>query len=360
MHKLKAQLHPTFTLVFALLASACVDEFDGANIQIDFGPFVPNQARTLSLPPVGGTTLPFQHYRLYGIRDVTDGTGNTMMEELTELQRFEIHRIVESDSPCFMDPKEARYPGIHVTQFEARLKEETGITDITAPRPPGATEEDEIDVATAIQRSENVLKLGRPANLNDPDGSGPLQPDPGGLKAVTSASVVSYPAVGMLCVENGGDPSMIPPTNCRGDASNRARLEACQAFWDQAPEYYEGTDRVLTEPLAGQYYGIVIGENPVNRAVLGGTQFFVDDPAIGYDAFAIYLQFDDVNGDGTPDVPVGIPPSPTPFGTPLLRGVPRTQTRGVTRAFLTGASDPRAFFADLTIFSDLGGDDVHF
>lgn len=354
MHKLKAQLHPTFALVCALLASACVDEFDGANIQIDFGPFMPPQART----GVGTPGLIFpasSHYRLYGIRATKDGNGTTVSEDYTEIQRFEIHRIVEGTSPCYLDPAETRYPGIHVTRFEARLKEDTGITDITAPRPPGATEQDEIDVATAIQRTRNVTLLGR-----GPNPMAMPRADPGGLKAVTSVSTALYPTAGTVCIENGGDPSLVPPPECSGNDSNRVRLQLCQAFWSQNPDYYEGTDRVLTEPLAGQYFGIVIGQSPINGAFLGGTQFFVEDPTVGYDGFAIFQQYDDLNGDGTPDPPMGFPAPATQYGNPVVSGAPRSQTRGVTRAVLLGTGNPEAVFAELAIFPDLGGDDVHF
>lgn len=358
MHKLKARLHPTFALVCALLASACVDEFDGANIQIDFGPFTPAQARagTGAFPLI----LPSaSHYRLYGVEQTKDSAGMVMSEEYTELQRFEIHRIVETGSPCYIDPESTRYPGIHVTQFEARLKEETGITDISAP-PPGASEEDQIDVATSIQRSRNVMLLGRSPNPTT------TPADPGGLKAATSVSLGAYPTPGTVCIENGGDPTLIPPPNCSGDASNSVRLQLCQAFWKQDPNFYEGTDRVLTEPLGGQYFGIVIGQSPINGAFLGGTQFFIQDPTIGYDVFAIYQQFDDANGDGTPDpAPSGYPPATDARGLRLMIGSPNSQTRGVTRAVLAG--NPALFgplsagiFAELAIFSDLGSDEVHF
>jgi hypothetical protein len=351
MHKLKARLHPTFALVCALLGSACVDEFDGANIQMDFGAATPRQF--LSGAGVMGAHLPSNtHYRLYGVNETYDGTGALVATDYVELQRFEIHRIIELASPCYIDPEGTRFPGVHVTQFAAKMSEATGITDITAP-PPGTAEEDIIDQSTALQRMRNIARLG--SEVVPPA-------DPGGLKAVTSASVVAYPAVGTQCVRNnpGVDMSLIPPSTCADDESNALRLQLCKKFWADNPDYYEGTDRVLTEPLAGNYYGIVLGRNPVNDAVLGGVQFFVENPVIHFDFYEVRFQFDDINGDGTPDTP---PTMPLPAqGAPFLRGAPNSQTRGVIRATLLSLSMPTTtnLAAQISIFSQLDKDDVHF
>lgn len=352
MHKLKALLHPTFALVCGLLASACVDEFKGANIQVDFGPAVAAQVRQ-GVAPIPGFQLPSAtHYRLYGIRETRDNNGTVLSSTLTELQRFEIHRIVEKDSPCFMEPDEARYPGLQASRYETRIKADTGITDVSAP-PAGATEEQLIDVATAMQRTSNISLLSRePASV--PQTQANRFFFFGGLKAVTSASAAQYPAVGSVCAEGNPniDRSLIPPITCTDDESNKIRFEVCNEFWSQNPDFYEGTDRVLTEPLGGTYFGIVTGQSPVNGAVLGGTQFFIEDPVLDYDAFSVHVLADDpaMNAMET--------------GTQLLIGRPNSVTRGVTKALMVNPTAPAALFeafaSPVAIFSDLGGDDVHF
>lgn len=348
MHKLKALLHPTFALICGLLASACVDEFKGANIQVDFGPAVPAQARQ-GATPIAGFQLPAPtHFRFYGIRETRDNNGTVLSSTYTELQRFEIHRIVEKASPCFMEPEEARYPGLHASKYEDRIKLDTGIVDIAAP-PAAATEEQLIDVATAMQRTKNINALNR-----DPGTLMPMEPPIfifGGLKAVTSASPANYPAVGTLCGDSPSvDRSVLPPDTCIDDESNKIRLDVCNKFWAANPGFYEGTDRVLTEPLGGTYFGIVTGPNPINNAILGGTQFFVEDPVIDYDAFAVH-----VVPDGTPDGEMA--------GTMLVQGRPSSSTRGVIRGSLLPPvlnMQTQNLVTPFAVFSDLGGDDVHF
>lgn len=351
MHKLKALLHPTFALVCGLLGSACVDEFKGANIQIDFAGGIPAQVRQ-GVAPIMPLQLPTNtHYSLYGTRETRDSSGAVIDSKVTEIQRFEIHRIIERDSPCFIDPEEARYPGLHVTKYLDRLQKDTGILDIANP-PSGATEEDLIDVATAMQRKMNVDALGAEPTLTPAI-------TPGGLKAITSVSLANYPGFAPQCVEDNPsvDRNLIPPINCMGDESNKIRLDACNRFWAANPDFYEGTDRVLTEPLAGQFFGIVTGVNPINGAVLGGSQFFTEDPAIGYNAYSVVIQFDDANGDGMPDVPAF-----PGLGRTLLGGSPVRPTRSVTRVYLTTGTGVADMGTDsyMSIFSDLGDDDVHF
>jgi hypothetical protein len=354
MHNLQARLHPAYALVWTLLTAACVDQFEGSNIQVDFGGGTLAQVQQGVAPVTGLQLPPNTHYSLYGVR----GSGPTA--EYVEIQRFEVHLIVESSLPCFIEPEGTRFPGLHVTKFEERVKLDTGIADLANP-PPGATEQDRIDVATANQRTRNVSALGRAPRVVNPS---PLIVDPGGLKAITSASVARYPAVAATCVEDDStvDPTLIPPATCTGDQSNSRRLELCRKVWAESPDLYSGTDRVLTEPLVGTYFGIVSGINPVNNAILGGTQFVVENIFADFDSYTFNWQFDDANGDGAPDYPMGFPQRP--FGTPVAAGTPSMPTRGVTRVVMPGVGPAgervTGFDCQLAIFSDLGDDDVHF
>ncbi len=71
--------------------------------------------------PAGATPKPNQlpsnsHYRLYSIKE-GDGRESTF-----EVQRFEVHTIIDLASPCFIDVGEhVRFPGLHVTQYRAKI-----------------------------------------------------------------------------------------------------------------------------------------------------------------------------------------------------------------------------------------------
>ena len=304
--------------VAAVALSGCVDGFRGANVQIDLSPATPVQAHVLA-PPAPGELPANAHFTLFAIQQ------DAMQDRLFEVTRFEVHRIVDTTSPCFIDTGEhVPYPGLHVTAFEARVKQDTGITDPAHP-PATATEQQKEMAATAKQRTTTV---------------GLLTGDKG-LRAVTSASTATYPMVATSC---SGPTDQIPPAMCMDDASNKLRLQLCQAAWKADPNLWEGTDRVLTAPLNGVTHGMVLNPmNPINMTPVGGAQFFVDDALVGIDAFAIYFQ---VDGMTTP-------------GTQLYFGRPSMPTRGVIHVHLVSPINP-LLTAEMAVFSDLGEDDVHF
>jgi hypothetical protein len=298
-------------------AGGCVEGFRGSNLQLDLSPGTPVQAHVMGAVMAG--ELPAStHFAIYGIQQ------DVAQDRLFELERFEIHRIVDPTSPCFIDVGDhVLHPGLHVTAYAAKIAEDTGITDLANP-PAGATEQQKIEMATAIQRMANVAALGSAA----------------GIKVVSSASTAAYPMVAMGCT---GPADQIPPPMCTDEASNKRRLALCQAAWNQDPGLWEGTDRVLTAPLGGVTHGMVVGRNPINLAPVGGAQFFVDEALDRIDAYAIYTQTDGV------DAP----------GTQLLFGRPTMPTRGVFHVHLVSPSDP-ALTAEMAVFADLGQDDVHF
>ncbi len=287
------------------LFAGCVDEFQGSNIQFDFSPAT----------AVSGAN---DHLTLYAYQ------GDPQVGRLFELQRFEIHKVANLDSPCFIDVGDhVPHPGLHVSKYAEVIGNDVGIPDITNP-PPNASEEAKIAAATAVQRQNNVALLF----------------GAGGIKAVTSASTANYPAVAADCAAADG----IPPPSCTDEVSNQRRLEVCQKMWDANPDYYEGTDRVLTSPLNGTAAGNVDGTNPINLAPVGGAQFYIDEVVNDVDGYALYTQ---------PDAQT------EPGGELLLFGAPGIQTRGVIHVHMTNAAAP-ALFADLAIFSDLGQDTTSF
>lgn len=289
----------------------------GSNLQLDLGPRMPAQAAPGAV--VGPTQLPSNiHFSLYAIKSGDDH------DFLFEVERFEIHPIVDLTSPCFIDVGDhVRFPGLHVSQFAAQVAGDTGIPDFRNP-PPEATEQQKIDAATAAQRMTNITALGGTS----------------GIKVVTSHSTANYPMVAADC-----DSAGLPPPMCVDAAANQRRLDACQAAWTADTSLWEGTDRILTSPLAGTTFGLVNGMNPINLAPVGGAQFFVDEDLTGMDAFAIYWQYDDTPGPGTLLL-YGTPTSPSP-------------TRGVMHVPLESPTSG-ALSADLAIFADLGHDETNF
>jgi len=316
LHVRRASLCPVAALA-VLTTSGCVDGFRGSNVQIDLSNSTPVQAHVGSAPT--GAELPANsHFTLYGVQQGDAG------DQLFEVQRFEIHRMVDPTSPCFIDAGEhVMYPGLHVTQYAARVEQDLGVTDPTNP-PPTVSEQDKVVLATALQRMTNVQLLASDA----------------GIRAVVSASTAVYPAVATDC--NGGA-GQLPPATCIDDASNARRLALCQQTWAANPEMWEGSDRVLTVPLNATTYGLVDGRNPISNAPVGGAQFFVENALENIDAYAIYAQ-----QDGMPDP-----------GTQIYFGKPFQTTRGVMKVHLVNPQD-QALTAEMAIFADLGTDDVHF
>jgi len=306
---------PRVCELLLVAAAGCVDSFRGSNVQIDLSPRTPVQASPGATPP--GELPSNVHFRLYAI-DESEG-----VDQLFEIQRFEIHKIIDIDSPCFIDAGEhVPYPGLHVSQYGNLVARDTGISDPTMP-PAGASEADQIAAATAQQRMMNVAALGGDA----------------GIKVVASASEADYPIVDATC-----DGAGIPPSSCTEPEHNARRLAQCQAFWDANPDYFEGTDRVLTAPLNGTTHGMVVGVNPVSPTPLGGAQFFVDESLAEIDEYAIFYQTDGVAQPGTL----------------LLSGRPVVKTRGVQHVDMFSPPFPNIVSAEMAIFVDLGEDDVHF
>ena len=304
-----------------IAASGCIKGFQGANVELDLSPATPVQAHynAAAMAPGTGEIPTNSHFILYAIQQ-----GATQ-DALFELTRFEIHRIVDLTSPCFIDVGEhVPHPGLHVSMYDKKIEEDTMIPDPANP-PASASEADKEKAATAVQRMANIAALSGDS----------------GLRALTSASTTPYPAVASGCT---GPQDQIPPPQCTDDASNQLRLQLCQATWKKDPNLWEGTDRVLTEPLAGTTHGMVLNPNdPVSHAPVGGAQFFVDNALTNVNAYAIYFQ---VDGMADP-------------GTQLYFGKPTTPTRGVDHIHLVSPINP-LLTAEMAVFEDLGSDDVQF
>ena len=295
-------------------------------MQLDLSPATPVQAG------VAATKAPTElaaatHFTLYAIQEETL-PDSTVQDHLFEVVRFEVHHIVDTSSPCFIDVGDhVPYRGIHVTQFAKRVQEDTQIPDPTHP-PPGATPQQLELVVTALARMAKIKAI----------------IGPGGLVAVTSASTTAYPTMAMDC---NGPADQIPPPQCIDNASNQRRLQLCQQTWKADGRLWEGTDRVLTAPLNGTTFGLLL--NPMTPAgtPVGGAQIFVDSALLGVDAYAIYVQAD------------APPPGMEGPGTQLYFGRPTMPTRGVVHVHMVNPNNA-ALTAEMAVFADLGQDDVHF
>jgi hypothetical protein len=312
-----AMMGAMLAAMLGAMLGGCVEGFRGSNVQLDLFPGTPSQAPIGAVP--GMFEIPANsHFTLHAIRE--DGTQS----RTSELVQFEIHRIVDLTSPCFIDVGDrVPHPGLHVTAYATRIAQDTGITDPANP-PPTATAEQRTQMETALLRMNNVMALGSAL----------------GIKAVTSASTAVYPAVAADCA---GPADQIPPAMCIDDASNQRRLQLCQDTWRANPTMWEGTDRVLTAPLAGTTHGMMVGRNPINMAPVGGAQFFVPEALGDADAYAITFEI-----EGAP-----VPPTQLYFGRPTM------PTRGVSRIHFTSPLNPM-LFSEMAVFADLGRDDVQF
>lgn len=320
-----------------LVVAGCVSPFPGSNVQFDFSSAMPAQVAP-GVTPAAGQLPSNIHFTFYAFQE------DAMTGRLFAVQDFEVHPVVNLDSPCYIDEGEGvPHPGLHVSQYEKVIDADVGIPDYTMP-PPGSSMEDQIKAGTAHKRMENIQALlgstGTPMFM------------------ITSASTAEYDPAS---VDTGcTDTSKIPAPTCTDADSNKRRLAMCQDFWRKHPGFYEGTDRILTSPLSGTMHGTVDGKNAINGADVGGSQFFVDEALAGFDGYAVYWQFDDANGDGMPDYPAGFPAADMhPAGQLLLFGTPTMPTRDVIHVHMTSTVIP-SLKAELAIFANIDQDSTHF
>ena len=246
--------------------------------------------------------------------------------DLFEVQRFEIRPVIDVASPCFIDLEDARFPGLHVTEYANKVMEQTGITDPFNPR-PGAPSGDVTDVLDAKSAMDHL---------------GPLQ---GRSRRWSATRPSSTGPSATTCIEQRPRrrPDPVPAAQVHRRSSNAAAPRAVQGGLGRpTPEsYYEGSDKVFTLPLNGKLYGMVEGSNPVNGVTVGGSGVFVDEALDGFDSFTINWQYKDLNGDGQPDYPAGTADADkSPTGYVYMSGTPVRAARGVINVHLTNPNDP--------------------
>jgi hypothetical protein len=320
------------------MLGGCVEEFHGSELQIDFSQGTPSQASNFL--PQSSTELPSNiHFTLYASSVDMDANGMNVGNTYA-IQTFEIHRLVDLASPCFIDVGDfVPFPGLHVSKYADKMMEKYMLTDLA--NPGNASMQAQIEVATAVQR-ENTVEL--------------MASDMGPV-GVVSWSGGAYGEVAADC----NDTTKIPAPSCMDDASNARRLQMCQTEWKNNNLLFEGTDRVLTLPLNGTTYGFVEGMNPLNLAPIGGAAFFVDESLADFKTYALYWQFDDVNGDGMPDYPPSFPATDRhELGQLFMYGNATAPTRGVQHVHMVNPLKPTTQYAEMAIFPNIDQDSVHF
>lgn len=329
-----------FVALCALLGvSACVETFNGSDVQIDFSSATPTAAR--SATPAANQPPQNTYYILYASQQQLDDTGTPVATYLFDALHFEIKPLIDTTSPCFIDTEGTRFPGLHVTEYANKVSEQTGIVDPHNP-PAGASQGDITDVLDA------QIRMGYLADLETK------------TKVVTDESDAQYGPSETACIEDnaGVDQTKFPPPKCTGEQSNALRLKLCHAFWSAHPHFYEGSDKVYMLPTAGFFRGLVNGTNPKNGSFIGGSEFLVDT-VLTADAFLITYQYKDLDGNGTPDYPASTPDDVKKIGTVFMTGLPSNQARGVINVQLTNAADT-SINANMAIFADVGNDGTHF
>jgi hypothetical protein len=325
-------------------ASACVQPLSGSDVQIDFGAsgtsiWVParNAATQQANQPAPNT-----YYRLYAVQERRDASNVVVENYVFPVQDLEIRHLIDLTSPCFIELEDARFPGLHATEFENKVKEVVNIQDEFHPR-ADATQA-EID-----QVVDADIRMGHLSALQDT------------VEVVTDTSNAQYGGSAATCLDDdaGVDQTLFPPPKCTGDRANALRLKLCREFWAKNPSFYEGSDKVFTLPLNGEFRGVVEGINPVNNGFLGGSEFVVDTVLSEVNSFVLTWQYKDLNGDGTPDFPASTPEADKKIGHTYLTGRPVRAARGVINVLLSNPADP-SISAEMAIFSDISNRGTHF
>ncbi len=351
---------PGLVMAVSCLPGCFIEPNSGSNLEFDFAEAMQTAADRGTTPqpeqPPADTfftlyATDFEYYDEDGNgRPDLDMNGEPLVRQafVFEVQRFEVRKLIDRASPCFIDVEGSRFPGIHVTQVAAKIRVELGVTN---PFDPLVPYNDAVDVLTADRRMELLPRL-----ENE-------------LKAVASTDATVepgredflYPATAPVgptgCAETNPGLTDLPHPTCFDDASNALRLRLCRQLWVIAGEdFYEGSDKVYTLPLNGNFYGMVEGMNPVNDGFVGGAGIYVDENLVGHDAYTVNWQYKDLNGDGQPDAPAGME---SEIGQPYLFGRSEHITRGVVNATLRNLNS-RTIRGELAVFPNLGDDDVHF
>jgi len=270
--------------------------------------------------------------------------------------------VIDLRSPCFIESDDSRVPGAHVAfahqALIASLRKKYGVDEFDPYAPPdGTSQNDVIDVLTAKVRHDNLSKLA--ANIKVVTAHSPAAPPP-------QADVPGDDGKPQNCPDNG-DPDLIPPPECIDEESNEKRARVCKQFWADNPNYYQGSDKVLSLPLNGEFYGPVTTQDPRNNQFIGGGGFYVDTDLRGVEGMMLNWQYDCAPDDYRND-PRGCEPqypddiaqeSRSPIGSHYMAGEAESRVRGVINVPMQNRTFGN-ISGELAIFSELEADHVQF
>lgn len=292
-----------------LCAGGCVDNFDGSKIELYLhgGVQVPGDNPSGNGRPPSDT-----HYSIY----VSKETAVFFIID------FDIRPVIDVGDPCFIEEEGSRFQGLHSTKIVQKLTE-------AAMADGNVSNQEAGDIAAAQIRVANM---------------GLLQST---LKAFTAHEA------GLSNAILAPDLAAVPPADAIDDATNAQRLAACKQIWSKHSGYYVGTDKVLTIPLNGTYYGLVEGTDPRNNAFLGGGSVTTKDSFPQFDAFRVNWAFNDPNDPRAANFP------PSTIGYHYMAGAPIERVRGVINVTIEN-EDFSQIAGEVSIYTDLGEDDVQF
>ncbi|MBI4508814.1 MAG: hypothetical protein HY698_04205 [Deltaproteobacteria bacterium] len=347
-----AGLCTSSVVVGALAQVACIEPFDGSKIEllIQQGARLPKEGTSPGCPtgttheadppnycqPPKGQPPARTHYEMYVVRD----------NFAFHLVNFEIVPSLRVEDPCFVEDEEARIPftrnssaaGLHSSKWYDKLLE-IYTSDKDGEKGATVTDNEAGALADARRRTENLKKLqdNVQAIVATPYVRGGQSGDP----RVELAKLVAD--------------KVIPAASLTDEASNKERLEQCRAFFKKYPLYYVGTDRLISLPINGIYYGVVDGTDPRNSGFIGGASVDVDVKMPEFDLLMITWQWNDPN-----DKRQEAYGKPLENGHYYMAGAPLRRTRGVINVPMANYLFPNDISGEAAIFTELDEDSVHF
>jgi len=237
------------------------------------------------------------------------------------LAQFDILPALDQADPCFIEDETARFPGLHSTKVYAKTLEAAMADGMVTDQEAG-------EIASAQVRVANMGALQAALKVLAVHGDG-----------VTHAAIAAATAT-------------VPSPALIDEASNAARLAACRAAFAQIPEYYVGTDKVLTIPINGTYIGMVEGRDPRNNSFLGGGSIDVPESFPSFSFMRINWQF---NAQNDPRAPTPA----SPIGYRCMSGSPVERERGVINVSMRNEAFAQ-ISGEASIYTQLDADNVHF
>jgi hypothetical protein len=308
-----AVAHLRAHLLVLLAAGACVESHNGSKVELLLrgGVHVPGTE-----PPTPGQPPSDTHYELY----VVKGVG------VFKIAEIDIRPAIKLSDPCFIEEAGARFEGLHSTRIVAKLTEAATADGEVSEREAGEIADARARVGNmpALEAALKVMALHQPG--------------------LTEARIAQLTAPA-----NG-----VPPADLIDDASNAARLRACQAIWRENPGYYVGTDKITTIPLNGTYLGMVEAMDPRNGGFLGGGAIDVDASFPDFDALRINWNFNDPADPRRASFP------PSEIGWHYMAGPAVQRVRGVINVSLVNQDHGRRISGEASVYTELARDDVNF